>query len=315
MTEPVAGPRDVDSAARQVLVTEWGLTLPLERIEVGVNKATWRAGDYWLACDYPRMTDQVMRMQALLTQLASSARMEFSVPRLVPAPHGAVVQAHGRAWWLTEHVDGRQPDPRDPADTGAVAAGLARLHTALRDVPSTLAVSADNLVSLFETGGRLAADPRFDFSPDDRKTADEATAVVCDRLEALQRAGTQLIHGDPSNPNLRVKDNPVHLTGALDWDYARVDLALADVATVAQTVVFRSGTAAPLEALNAMVAAYRAAGGVPLTLDDVLVGLVMVKFESIAHHGARYLRGETDQAMVSGQVDKIRIALDLHAAQ
>jgi Ser/Thr protein kinase RdoA (MazF antagonist) len=152
-----------------------------------------------------------------LARLASSARVEFSVPRLVPAPHGVVVQAHGRAWWLAEHVDGRQPHPGDATDTAAVAVGLARLHTAPRDLPGTLAVSAENLVSLFETGARLAADPRVDFSPDDRKIVDVATAVVFDRLEALQRAGTQLIHGDPSNPNLCVKDNPVRLTGALDW--------------------------------------------------------------------------------------------------
>jgi hypothetical protein len=165
MTEPIVEPLELDNAARQIVVTEWALTAPPERVDVGVNKVTWRIGDHWLSCDYPRMADQVVRMQALLAQLASSARVELSVPRLVPAPHGAVVQAYGRAWWLTEHVDGRQPDPRDPADTVAVAAGLARLHTALRGLPNTLAVSAENLVSLFETGARLAADPQVDFSP------------------------------------------------------------------------------------------------------------------------------------------------------
>ncbi|HET8681160.1 MAG TPA: phosphotransferase [Micromonosporaceae bacterium] len=314
MNDPVATALDLDAAARRVARDGWGLTAVAERVDVGVNKATWRIGEHWLTCDFPRAAEQVGRMRTLLSRLASTPGTGLAVPRLVPAADEPVVHAEGRVWWLTEHVDGRQPEPASPADTAAVAVGLARLHSVLRGLPATLAVSTEDSVALFEAGVRLAADPRLGFAADDRRTVDEAEAAVRDRLDELRSPGTQLVHGDPSHPNLRVYDDPVRLTGALDWDHSRVDLALADVATVAQTVVFRSGSATPLTAVDAMLRAYLSAGGVPMTLDDVLVGLVLAKFESIAHHGARYLRGETGQGMAGGQVDKIRAALGLRAA-
>lgn len=311
MTEFAGEAGDLDRAAEKVLAAGWGLTGPVERAEVGVNKATWRAGRYWLACDYPRAAGYVSRTRVLLARLVADPRLELAVPCLVPASDGLVVHAHNRAWWLTGHVSGRQPDPRSAADTAAVAAGLARLHAFLRDIPADLAVSDDDLVSLFASGVRLAADPRLGFCPEDQRTAGRAAAVAGEHICGLQLAERQLIHGDPSHPNLRVHDGPVRLTGALDWDQARADLILADVATVAETVVFRSGTARPLGALETMLHAYMAAGGTAVTLDDAIAGLVMVKFESIAHHGARYLRGETSRATVASQLAKIRLVLEL----
>lgn len=315
MTQHVAQTPDLDQAAQRLAAVEWGMSEAVERVNVGMNKATWRVGKHWLACDYPRAAAQVERMRTILATLTAHPGFDLAVPRFVAGHGGYLVHSHGRVWWLTEHVAGRQPDPDSPTDTAAVAAGLARLHTTLRDLPASPAASADNAVCLFEAGARLARDPRLGFTPADHDALDEAIAVVRRRLDALGQAGIQLVHGDPSNPNLRVRDDPLRLTGALDWDHARLDLALADVATVAQTVVLRSGSAAPLDALNAMLDAYLAAGGVAMTLDDLLIGLVMAKFESIAHHGGRYLRGESGQAIVRGQVDKIRTILDLHTRE
>lgn len=315
MTQALTKTLDLDDTAQRLLESRWHITAEAERVHVGVNKATWRVSDYWLACDFPRQAGQVRRMQTLLATLASTSGFDLEVPRLVPtARHADVVRAHGRVWWLTEHVSGRQPDPARLHDTTAVAAGLARLHQLLRSMPPELAVSKDNSVSLFEAAIRLIAERRLGFTAADEKTINEAATLVREQLPQLLAPGMQLIHGDPSNPNLRVRDNPIHLTGALDWDHARVDLALADVATVAQTVVFRSGTATPLKALDTMLSVYLTNGGVPMTLNDVIVGLVLAKFESIAHHGMRFLHREVDHGIVSSQVDKIRAALSLHGA-
>lgn len=67
----------------------------------------------------------------------------------------------------------------------------------------------------------------------------------------------------------------------------------------------------PRESLDAMAEAYLAAGGRRFTRHEVLVGLILVKFESIAHHGTRYRHGETDRTMLTSQVDKIRTVLEL----
>lgn len=64
-----------------------------------------------------------------------------------------------------------------------------------------------------------------------------------------------------------------------------------------------------------MLAAYVAAGGAAVPLPDVIFGLIMVKFETNAHHGPRYLRGEASQATVTGQLAKIRAVLKLSACR
>lgn len=42
----------------------------------------------------------------------------------------------------------------------------------------------------------------------------------------------------------------------------------------------------------------------------MLVGPIMVTFESIFHHGTRHLLGEADQEVVGSKVDKIRTVHD-----
>jgi Putative homoserine kinase type II (protein kinase fold) len=304
---------DLDSAATLLLDTKWGRRAGAERVHVGVNKATWRVGDCWLTCDVPRRATHVARMHRLLARLSATPGLDIDVPVVIATREGdELVRYADRVWWLTRHVGGRQPDPRNMADTAAVAYGLARLHRAMRALPGDLAVVDDTVVSLFELAADLVARGRLAFSPDDKKLLGRAEAVVREWLPRLTAVAPQLIHGDPSNPNLRVGHEPVRLSGALDWDQARFDLVLADLATVAQTVVFRSGTTAPRESLDAMTEAYTAAGGRQFTRHEVLVGLILVKFESIAHHGTRYLHGETDLAMVTSQVEKIRTALELY---
>lgn len=304
---------DLDGAATLLLDTKWGRRASAERVHVGVNKATWRVADGWLTCDVARRAGQVARMHRLLARLSATPGLDIDVPVVIPTREGEeLVRYADRVWWLTRHVDGRQPDPRSMADTVAVASGLARLHGALRTLPDGLAVVDDTVVSLFERATDLVASGRLAFSPDDRKVLSHAEAVARAWLPRLVAEGPQLIHGDPANPNLRVRDEPVRLGGVLDWDQARRDVVLADLATVAQTVVFRSGTTAPRESLDEMAEAYTAAGGRRFTRHEVLAGLILVKFESIAHHGTRYLHGETDRAMVTSQVDKIRIVVDLY---
>lgn len=126
-------------AAALLLDTKWGRRARAERVPIGVNKATWRVADYWLTCDGSRRADQVARLHRLLTRLAATPGLGIDVPVVIATREGEeLVRYAGRVWWLTRHVGGRPPDPRNLADTGAVAAGLARLDGALpvRDDPA-----------------------------------------------------------------------------------------------------------------------------------------------------------------------------------
>ncbi len=303
---------DLDARAREVLLA-WRLDAVPERVALGLNKATWRAGEHWLSSDFASARDQAGRLEALLGAVAGEFGGDIEVPRFVPSADGPIVTAYGRVWWVTRDIGGRHPDPAVPADMAAVASGLALMHRRLSRVPRTYAVSGDTCEGLFRAGESLVRDDRLRFAPDDLAVAREGAAVVAARLEPIRRAGMQVTHGDPSNPNLFVGGEA--LTGAIDWDHARYDLLISDIATMAQTVLFRSGTDRPREFLDEVLAAYVAAGGLELSTDDVLVGVIMVLFEAIAHHGNRYILGRGAYDRVGGRVGDIRTVLSLMAGR
>ncbi|WP_405764984.1 phosphotransferase enzyme family protein [Streptomyces sp. NBC_01538] len=304
----------LDASARSLLRL-WGLTdEAVERVDVGVNKATWRVGDFWLSSEVASGKEQAARLEQLLARVAAQFAGDIAVPAFVPSSDGVVVESGGRTWWLTRNIEGRHPDPAEPQDMVAVAAGLALLHDRLRGIPRELAVSKDTCEGLFRAGEVIVRDDRLGFSADDLAAAREAADLVVDRLEAIRRPGMQITHGDPSNPNLFIGSSPRRLTGAIDWDYARYDLLLSDIATVGQTILFRSGSTQPRAYLERVLTAYTEAGGLALPLQDVLVGVIMVLFEAIAHHGNRYLLGQGGYDRVSGRVENIRTVLSLLAA-
>ncbi|RAQ93998.1 hypothetical protein [Thermogemmatispora tikiterensis] len=61
--------------------------------------------------------------------------------------------------------------------------------------------------------------------------------------------------------------------------------------------------------LASMVTAYQQAGGASFTLQALLIFMLLTKFESIAHHGARFLRGEIAADLVLSQLEKIRMIM------
>lgn len=290
----------------------WGLQDLPERLDLGVNKGTWKVGSMWLSCQVGEDTSLVTRLHHLLNAVSASCP-DVAVPRLVPTGDGEFVRRHaGRTWWVTAHVGGRQPEAGSAPDMEAVGRGLARLHACLRPVPRSLACSTEDMVSRFEAGVALAHDPRLGFSARDHDVVDRAEHVIRDRLSTGDLGSRQLLHGDPSNPNLRLSvDGEPRLTGALDWDSARGDVPLVDLATVAQTVVLRSGWEEPLDLLDLVVDEYRRAGGQDYTVGDVLVGLLLVKFESVAHHGRRFLAGQAGAQLVANQPGKLAVVLDV----
>jgi hypothetical protein len=185
------------------------------------------------------------------------------------------------------------------------------MYDRLRQLPAEDAVSTDNLLGLFRAGTELVSDPRLAFSSSELGTARDAVDLIQVNLEKLYSHGLQVTHGDPSNPNLFVDGSPSRLVGAIDWDYARNDLILSDLATVAQTLLFRSNTQRPREYLAEVTAAYVDAGGGDLSTDEVLVGVLMVLFEAVTHHGRRFIEGQADHTLFSGRVANMRTVLNL----
>lgn len=299
-----------------MLSDHWGIATRPARVEIGVNKHTWRVGQRWLSCTADYRVQEVQRELLLYAHLRERAHLPGAVA--VPFPQassqGLLVCANERVWWVSEHVAGRRPAVGNPADTLAVACGLAGLHAWLQPVPAELAVSADDSLTLYARAWELLADPqRLGLTPADMVTLREACGLVDAYLAtAVPPLPRQLIHGDPSHPNLRLSAGAGRqLVGALDWESCRVDFPLSDLATLGQTVVFRAGGANSLAGLGAIHAAYGQLARSRCEISDLLMFMILGKFESIAHHGARFLRGEARQELVRSQPEKIRLLLDL----
>lgn len=305
----------MDLLARQVLADHWGSSERPARVDIGVNKHTWLVGQRWLSCTYDHRAAAVERELQLYAYLGERARLPGAVAVPVPlaSRNGPVVHAGRWVWWMTGHVAGRQPEPQVPADTLAVVRGLAGLHRWLQPVSPDLAVSQEDSLALLARATALLADPQHrGFLPADLGTLQEARELIADSLAAALHSPRQLIHGDPSYPNLRLSPGKQRrLVGALDWEECRLDFPLADLSTVGQTVVFRTGTPDPLADLAMIHATYGQLAGRRSPLGDLLLFMLLGKFESIAHHGARFLRGEAQQELVHSQATKIRVIVGL----
>ena len=289
----------------------WGLDKQPKRVDIGVNKATWRVGGYWLSSGLTDEKDRIVRSQRLLARLSEDFCGVIAVPRFVPVDSGFVVEAHGRVWWLTEHIEGRQPDPSCQSDMEAVARGLSMMHDLLREVPRSYSVSDDNFEQLFRYVEQMVSDVRLKFSSDDLAVARHAAEIVVEHLGLIRRSGMQITHGDPSNPNLLMDMSGSRLIGALDWDNAHYDHVLSDIAVVAQTILFRSHSDEQLDYLREVIAAYVSSGGTDFTIDEVLTSVIMVLFEAISHHGNRYVLGHGSYEHVGDRVANMRIVLGL----
>jgi len=118
-------------------------------------------------------------------------------------------------WGVYELLPGRHPDPANPADEDALAAGLVDAIRALRAIT---AVSRNALSS-------------FDAAADDAQTRPKVEALGSAAATAAWDAATTtpahagppvLVHGDLMPGNLLVDDHPPQLAAILDWAAAGV---------------------------------------------------------------------------------------------
>jgi macrolide phosphotransferase len=306
---------ELDLLARQVLNAHWGICEPPVRVEIGVNRQTWQVGRRWLSCTFEQRAAKIGRELRLSQHLRKRARLPGAVA--VPSPQarteGPLLLACGRVWWLTGHVAGRPPAPQARADTIAVVRGLADLHRWLQPLSPDLAVASEDALALFVRAQKLLADAQdLGFSSSDLVTLQQARELVEAYLSLPLCFPRQLIHGDPSHPNLRLSYGPQpRLVGALDWEECRQDFPLSDLATVGQTVAFRAGLRDPLAGLTNIHAVYCQRSGSQSDLSDLLIFMLLGKFESIAHHGARFMDGEAPRELVLSQAAKMRLLVDL----
>lgn len=139
----------------------------------------------------------------------------------------------------------------------------------------------------------------------------ERAAAAAERVQDLL-SGSQLIHGDPSFPNLLCTDSAEgpRLVGILDWQEAAIDSPLTDLSALGSTIWFRSNVERPGQLLGQALRTYEQAGGKAWPYSTVLLATLTAKLQSVAHHGGRYVAGKGPHALLAEQPRQLGQILD-----
>ena len=167
----------------------------------------------------------------------------FRVPRPLPALDGRW-RADGLV--LLEWIDGNPPAALD--DWRRVADVLGRLHEATADWPQRPGFRSTRALLDADRGGEV----RLDLMPKD------AVRRCRDAWRELAAESTSVIHGDPGAPNIRIGPAGV---GLIDWDEARVDASVLDLAHLPDEVVERQLPPRRLGSVRRAANAWEAANG------------------------------------------------------
>ena len=194
-------------AARVVDRLDQGMRNDVRTVEIDGHRRVGRLGS--------RSAEDLDWETALLVHLRAHG---LGVPAVVPTRDGRL---HVGGLVVMEYVHGRAL--HDSEDWAAVASALRRLHSLTAEWPQRPGwkSSIDLLTADRGTSIALEAMP-----PDAVKACRAAWQRLADQPQAV-------VHGDPNGGNIRMTDSGPVL---LDWDEARRDVPLLDLAALPTAV-------------------------------------------------------------------------------
>jgi Ser/Thr protein kinase RdoA (MazF antagonist) len=261
--------------ARRVAEAGWGLRGLLSPIQ-GQARQTWRIANCWLTAVDDSRFKALRREHRLLQELrreGTCSDLGINVPKPLLTKSGEYEFVFaGRVWRVTRHLSGVRPNDDLPTTYVEAALALAKVHRALRSFPSELAVG-DSVITGLRSALERTLHRNWETVTTDRdeRSLVEAVADVLDsHLVRLENAPGQLIHGDWATPNLLVNDPDVGVvTGVLDWEFCTVGPIVADLATLASTVLMWSKLPAKQGIIQSIVDTY--AGDIDVDLLGVAI--------------------------------------------
>lgn len=297
----------IDESQAFAALQMWGLDEEPVRETSGVNKQTWKIGDaHWLVADSPDVAD----IWHTVAEILRKPELQYlALPRAFASTNGDLFPFfQGRLWRLTSIVEGAIPVPSRVQDLDSVAAGLAKLHHVMKALSREHGRHNKPRQAYVERACELVEQGLLPFTKQE-----ETTVLTVARF--LQAAGEvdaehQLIHGDPSYPNLRLNQDGL-LCGVIDWEGVRWESPLLDLAVVGQTILYRSGWGDARGGLQRLLEQYQRAGGRVFSVRQLLLYILIIKFGSITHHGQRLVDGGGDVELVRSQPAKIAVAWQL----
>lgn len=263
-----------DSVAAAVLRDRWGIAVAPNRVAPGASRNTWRVDStFWLShsdgTEEASFRREAQLLQALPVILAERSAC-WCVPGVVSTVSGETIAVTGDGIWrLVQHLPGEQPDMRAPTTYPALARMLAELHAVLESVPHTLKVREFGAVERTQTFMAAYGSSAFHPATKDEREVRAVSAVVDwlgPRIGGLASLPRQLIHGDWTPPNIKVLPE---VWGMLDWEFARIDPAVMDLAQSCLTILLWSGLDGPAEHISKLVETYSAHSGRGVAIDIV----------------------------------------------
>lgn len=265
----------------------------------GLNKGTWRIGQaYWLSSYGPEAYQRLKKEVALYKALeAHKSRGDLDLPySLETLESKPYLWRAGAYWRVSRHVAGQPPHVDHEGMYKVLACGLASLHLRLKAVDCL----GNHMGSILkDVRGYLQAIHKHE-----EASVEAARQFLNDHMAVLEDQDFQVIHGDFSHPNLRVRKG--QLTGVIDFEFASVDPPILDLATLGLTLVCRSKLSKIDDILHEMVHAYASVLGQRVDYQKLLIAMVVRKYDSYHYHKENYERQGCPLEVVNRQVDQLK---------
>jgi aminoglycoside phosphotransferase (APT) family kinase protein len=309
---PSLSPADpLDLAAADVLRRCWGIAAVPDRVATGVSRDTWRIGGaFWLSHSHAADGTPFRREAELLRVLpAELARVgaTWKSPEVVPsADGGSIAVSGGSVWRLTRHMVGEEPDPQDPGSYPALAKMLAEVHAVLRSLPQSLSVCERGTVERGREVVEVYTAPSFVPATQDARECFVVRAVaewLAPRLGELEEQPRQLTHGDWIPRNLKVSPEG---WGVLDWEYARSDPVVMDLAQSCCTLLIWSGLDRMAERIEDLVRHYSVQSGQGVSLGSVRAAMVLYWLHNYDYWRERQERTGRYEHVLARQPERLR---------
>jgi Ser/Thr protein kinase RdoA (MazF antagonist) len=244
-------------------------------------------GAFWLshsdAAEEASFSREARLLQALSVRLAARHAC-WCVPGVVSTLSAeSVAVTHDGVWRLAGHVSGEQPDMREADTYPALARMLTEVHAELESLPHSLKVRDAGAVERAQAFMTAYEASSFRPATADAREAFAIRAIVDwlrPRIGELASLPRQLIHGDWTPPNLKTTAQG---WGVLDWEFARVDPAVMDLAQSCSTILMWSGLNGPAEHIAKLVAAYRAHSGRDVSMESVRTAMAAYWLQNYSH--------------------------------
>lgn len=301
--------------ANDVLIAAWGIDLNIEKIEVGLNKSTWKVGQEFYLSSYKKdmlvgLTNEITIYRLLNTYMRKSS-VQITCPTTIKTKYFENYFDDDTCLWkLAGRVKGEMPEPSHLALYPALACGLGHLHNALREVSAeyspltpSLIDDIERYVDLFKNSTRETFNLVEEYN-----LLEEATELIEKKIQLIKSQEPHLIHGDFSHPNLLIHNKL--LVGVLDFEFASMDPGIMDLATLTLTLILRSGEKDIEGIIDHMIDAYNHVTDSSCDKELLFISMVMRKYDSYFYHRKSFLKGDSSEEIVIRQVMHLEALLD-----